>query len=47
MTPAFYPMVPPRENDWSYPEMEEDYREARRLSGRTGADWREVTEAFW
>ena len=39
--------VLPRENDWSYPEMEEDYREARRLSGRTGADWREVTEAFW
>jgi hypothetical protein len=33
--------VLPRENDWSYPEMEEDHREARRLFGRTGADWRD------
>ena len=36
MTPAFYPMVLPRENDWSYPEMEEDLRirlEQARLCG--------------
>ena len=36
--------VLPRENDWSYPEMEEDYGEARRLFGRTGADWGAVAK---